>query len=134
MLLSTWTGPTKRPPAPRKAGGGGGPQAEAEARAARREAAAADSLAGLAVGCLRELLGGAAALGGLRLVAWVLRGLPIHCQDTQVRVGWLLLGALRKQGLHTRRCACDVWRRLLVLSLCASSCVPKHYVCWFHGM
>ncbi|KAG2441131.1 hypothetical protein HXX76_003983 [Chlamydomonas incerta] len=86
MLLSTWTGPTKRPPAPRKAGGSGGPQAEAEARAVRREAAAADSLAGLAVGCLRELLGSAAALGGLGLVAWVLRGLPIHCQDTQAQV------------------------------------------------
>ncbi len=96
-LLTTWAGPVKKPPAPRKgaggaAGGAGGPAAAAAAAAARREAAAADSLAGLAVGCLRGVLEGAQAAGGAEAVAWVLRGLPIHSQDTQV-------GAATRAGL-----------------------------------
>ncbi|GLI65566.1 hypothetical protein VaNZ11_009043, partial [Volvox africanus] len=45
-----------------------------------------DSLAALAVSCMREVLAAAAGLGGLETVAWVLQGLPIHSQDTQAQV------------------------------------------------
>ncbi|KAG2490245.1 hypothetical protein HYH03_011369 [Edaphochlamys debaryana] len=86
LVLTTWSGPSKKPPAPKKAAAAAAPMAAAAAEQQRREAAAADSLAGLAVACLREALGAAAALGGLEGVAWVLRGLPIHCQETQAQV------------------------------------------------
>ncbi|GIL92918.1 hypothetical protein Vretifemale_20402, partial [Volvox reticuliferus] len=56
------------------------------AAAARREAAAGDSLAVLAVCCMKEALAAAAGLGNLEAVAWVLQGLPIHSQDTQAQV------------------------------------------------
>jgi hypothetical protein len=102
-VLTTWSGPVRRPAAPRRGAGGGAgaPAAAAAAAVQRREAAAADSLAALAVSCLRELLAAAEGLGGLAAVAWVLRGLPIHSQDTQVSIpqGWdgvVLRGAGRE--------------------------------------